>query len=187
MEEENEGEETRKLRVDDEKEIMGVLLVSRVTARFLRKFERSCRRGTSRQRVQKARPTSTLIRRCSLRVRTRPFPYLSILSFSLSLFLPSSFLAHVVFLLYSCFPTFCISDAVSGHGRTMRAKGEVTRNIFLFPFVRPRSFFFFDSSCGLQVSRCSSVKFFHVIIIYRRDYTTKLYGEIFHVIILCKG
>lgn len=38
---------TRMRRRRDEKEIMGVLLVSRVTARFLRKFKQSCRRGTS--------------------------------------------------------------------------------------------------------------------------------------------
>lgn len=123
---------------------MGVLLVSRVTARFLRKFERSCRRGTSRQRVQKARPTSTLIRRCSLRVRTRLFPYLS---FSLSL--SSSLLARVIFLLH---PTFCISDAVPGHG--CHASGK----FFFFSFVRPRSFSFFDSSCDLP-GITGSVKF----------------------------
>ena len=133
----------RKQRVDDEKEIMGVLLVSRVTARFLRKFERSCRRGTSRQRVQKARPTSTLIRRCSLRVRTRLFLYLSILSLSLPL--PSSLLARVIFLLHS-------SDFL--HFRRSPWPRDSCKGKVLFPFS------FFDSSCELQASRCSGVKIF---------------------------
>lgn len=52
---------------------MGVLLVSRVTARFLRKFKQSCRRGTSQGRVQKARRTSTLISRSFLRARPTRF------------------------------------------------------------------------------------------------------------------
>lgn len=134
---------TRMRRRRDEKEIMGVLLVSRVTARFLRKFKQSCRRGTSRGRVQKARRTSTLISQSFL--RARPTRFLICFFSSLS----SSLSACVIFLLRSDFLHFrCNSDVnrryASGHANTVLRGScwNVTGSfgIFFILLTQPTSF-----------------------------------------------